>query len=312
MPMKLIKFIFVIFACLTSLLLLIWNRLRYHPSIILPNKESTIFASAIVFLFICLYITKDLVSIHQYKWWFNFIQKIKNNFSEILINIHFIKLLEKSFDYLIKHVILSQILLYIIYTIRLFVLFLFIIDVFYFNYLDLFFKAFPLLIIPLLINVYYLNLSLYNKLDWKFIEPKIQIGSPENNTEFVGVINLETYLNLNAKIQIDNLPKVNFIILLTPEFIEEIMRINPTKSINYKKTIAKYKILLERLTTRHTVIYTFMYKNFKHKIYLDKIIYLLYFLGYVYIIYMYDPSSFCIIGFKLIKYVEEPFSGLFI
>lgn len=129
---------------------------------------------------------------------------------------------------------------------KIIILLILIYDVFFLSQIYYFYKALPLLFMPLTYSFIKISLSNEWNNDCDKIEPKILIQTADNKSEFLIVISVRSYVTQTLIAQNNNNHK-DFRCVITPSYELIKSTINLPKKPNWKTTITKFKIYLDIL-----------------------------------------------------------------
>jgi hypothetical protein len=132
------------------------------------------------------------------------------------------------------------------------------------------------------------------------------------------LISLEYYIHETMLIEQGFIEKpFHCVITINLDFINEVFikeGKNPAEyQFDHKETLHKYQNYIQILIKYHTVIYLFKRLQTKYGYWFNLVMYVMYFMGWSYILWISAPDLLVSLGIYILKYlinIEEPFSGL--
>lgn len=210
---------------------------------------------------------------------------------------------------------LIQIYLITTWCIRLLVFSIFVLDVFYFSRLLYFYKVLPLLLIPFFFRLIFYFFKRHIDVQCNIFKNKVQAVVIYLDSGNSGVIPLEKYVH-ETSLKLLNIPQERSkgTIILNPDYVYEWETLTG-KNLDMVNTLAVYRKKIERIILNYIIIYRFENQKYVYDLYLKIIIRFGYFFGWAYILNLSDPLTFMVILtiiFRTCKYIEDPFSGIYL
>jgi hypothetical protein len=321
------KFFFIINGFIIILFIL-WN---YLIRVRLPKDiTSSIPSNYILFYYILMFLTfmyltlKIIIEFYvgspQHLKIIKYLNEVKEN--SLLEADNFIRnkienllaFQQKLFLYFYEHLLFVQ-YVYVFFMLvpKIIVVSLFLVDVLYLNMINYFYKALPLLLLPLITRYIIFDFQrLYDK-QCTLISECINIHSYDTGDEiYAELISLKYYIEQTLEIRQLGLDK-NFDCLITIDstYIQHVLNMydgDKTEiEFDYKSALTKFNYRIELLIKLKTVLWSLQkYRNLL-EIKLNLLLYLTYTFCWGFIIYTILPDSLTIIYFC----PENPFSGTY-